>query len=96
MAVVDATPDSVLGDFLSALSRWLEAPPDAILAAWRAHDPLKGERVRWSDGEGIADGIADFGEIPWPPPEYLVPVGCGNKQRVSLAQKLGAALYDGT
>jgi biotin-(acetyl-CoA carboxylase) ligase len=35
-AGVDATPDRVLGDLLPALSRWLEAPPDAILAAWRA------------------------------------------------------------
>jgi BirA family transcriptional regulator, biotin operon repressor / biotin---[acetyl-CoA-carboxylase] ligase len=34
-----------------------------VLAAWRARDALKGERVRWSGGEGTADGIDDSGAL---------------------------------
>ena len=36
---------------------------DAVLAAWRQRDALKAERVRWSGGEGIADGIDDSGAL---------------------------------
>ncbi len=63
LAGVQATPESVLGGLLASLSRWLGAQPDAVLAAWRARDALKGERVRWADGEGIADGIDDSGAL---------------------------------
>jgi BirA family transcriptional regulator, biotin operon repressor / biotin---[acetyl-CoA-carboxylase] ligase len=63
LAGVSATPAGVLDDLLASLSRWLDAQPDAVLSAWRARDALKGERVRWSDGEGIADGIDDSGAL---------------------------------
>jgi BirA family transcriptional regulator, biotin operon repressor / biotin---[acetyl-CoA-carboxylase] ligase len=63
LAGVSATPESVLADLLPALSRWLDAPDDEVLSAWRARDALKGDRVRWSDGEGIADGIDDSGAL---------------------------------
>jgi len=59
----DTTRDRVLDDVLRSLSEWLGAPPDAVLSAWRARDALRGERVRWSDGEGIADGIDDSGAL---------------------------------
>jgi BirA family transcriptional regulator, biotin operon repressor / biotin---[acetyl-CoA-carboxylase] ligase len=59
----DTTRDRVLGDLLRSLSEWLEAPPEAVLSAWRSRDALKGERVRWSDGEGIAAGIDDSGAL---------------------------------
>lgn len=59
----DAGPDEVLADVLGSLSEWLGAPPDAVLSAWRARDALKGERVRWSGGEGTADGIDDSGAL---------------------------------
>jgi len=58
-----STPAALLSDLLGALDRWLRAPPEAVLAAWRSRDALKGERVRWSDGEGIADGIDDSGAL---------------------------------
>ena len=35
----------------------------AVLEAWRERDALKGQRVRWADGEGIADGIDDSGAL---------------------------------
>jgi BirA family transcriptional regulator, biotin operon repressor / biotin---[acetyl-CoA-carboxylase] ligase len=59
----DTTRDRVLADLLRSVSKWLGAPPDAVLSAWRSRDALKGERVRWSNGEGIADGIDDSGAL---------------------------------
>jgi BirA family biotin operon repressor/biotin-[acetyl-CoA-carboxylase] ligase len=63
LAGVSATPESVLAGLLPALARWLDAPDDDVLSAWRSRDALKGERVRWSDGEGIGDGIDDSGAL---------------------------------
>jgi BirA family transcriptional regulator, biotin operon repressor / biotin---[acetyl-CoA-carboxylase] ligase len=59
----DTTTEAVLRDLVTSLSRWLDAPRDAVLAAWRSRDALRGERVRWSGGEGIADGIDDSGAL---------------------------------
>jgi BirA family biotin operon repressor/biotin-[acetyl-CoA-carboxylase] ligase len=63
LAGVDTTPARALDDLLASLTRWLGAAPNAALAAWRDRDALKGERVRWSDGDGIADGIDDSGAL---------------------------------
>ena len=63
LAGVDHTPESMLDALLGSLDRWLRAPPDSVLAAWRGRDALMGERVRWSDGEGVADGIDDSGAL---------------------------------
>jgi BirA family biotin operon repressor/biotin-[acetyl-CoA-carboxylase] ligase len=59
----ETTPEAVLAALLAALDQWIEAPPEAVLAAWRARDALKGEPVRWSGGEGTADGIDDSGGL---------------------------------
>lgn len=63
LAGVETTPAHVLADVLASLSRWLGAPPARVLDAWRSLDALKGERVRWADGEGVADGIDDSGAL---------------------------------
>ena len=63
LAGVTTSSEAVLGGLLRSLSHWLDAPRDSVLAAWRARDALKGERVRWSDGEGIAGGIDDSGAL---------------------------------
>jgi BirA family biotin operon repressor/biotin-[acetyl-CoA-carboxylase] ligase len=63
LAGIETTPERLLPDLLASLSRWLCAPPESVLAAWRDRDALKGQRVRWSDGEGIADGIDDSGAL---------------------------------
>jgi BirA family transcriptional regulator, biotin operon repressor / biotin---[acetyl-CoA-carboxylase] ligase len=63
LAGVSATPESVLADLLPGLARWLDAPDEKVLSAWRSRDALKGKRVRWSDGEGIAEGIDDSGAL---------------------------------
>jgi BirA family biotin operon repressor/biotin-[acetyl-CoA-carboxylase] ligase len=61
LAGVETTPAQVLDALLASLNEWLDAPHDAVLAAWRERDALKGERVRWSGGEGVAAGIDDSG-----------------------------------
>jgi BirA family transcriptional regulator, biotin operon repressor / biotin---[acetyl-CoA-carboxylase] ligase len=63
LAGASASVEGVLADMLHALDRWLGAPPERVLEAWRARDELKGERVRWADGEGIAGGIDDSGAL---------------------------------
>ena len=63
LAGYETTTDAVLSDLIAALDRWIGAPPAAVLEAWRSRDALTGERVRWSSGEGIADGIDDSGAL---------------------------------
>lgn len=46
-----------------ALDRWVAAPPDEILAAWRGRDALCGREVSWEGGSGIAEGIEDSGDL---------------------------------
>jgi BirA family transcriptional regulator, biotin operon repressor / biotin---[acetyl-CoA-carboxylase] ligase len=55
--------ETVLAGLLRSLSEWLDAPRDSVLAAWRSRDALMGERVRWSDGDGVARGIDDLGAL---------------------------------
>jgi BirA family transcriptional regulator, biotin operon repressor / biotin---[acetyl-CoA-carboxylase] ligase len=45
------------------LDRWVTAPPDEVLTAWRARDALRGRAVAWEDGSGVADGIDDRGHL---------------------------------
>jgi BirA family biotin operon repressor/biotin-[acetyl-CoA-carboxylase] ligase len=65
LLIEDAAPpvESMLATLVERLDAWIETPPDTVLAAWRARDALKGERIRWSGGEGIADGIDDSGAL---------------------------------
>jgi BirA family transcriptional regulator, biotin operon repressor / biotin---[acetyl-CoA-carboxylase] ligase len=60
---VETAGEQVLEDLVRSLTEWLDAPRHEVLAAWRARDALKGERVRWSGGEGTADGIDDSGAL---------------------------------
>jgi BirA family biotin operon repressor/biotin-[acetyl-CoA-carboxylase] ligase len=63
LAGIDATTDSVLASLVDSLDEWLEAPDEAVLAAWRERDALRGERVRWQGGEGTAAGIDASGAL---------------------------------
>jgi BirA family transcriptional regulator, biotin operon repressor / biotin---[acetyl-CoA-carboxylase] ligase len=63
LAGVETTPGQLLDALLPSLDAWLGAPPDAVLPAWRDRDALKGERVRWTGGEGVAAGIDDSGSL---------------------------------
>ena len=77
LAGVETTPARVLADVLASLSRWLGAPPARVLDAWRSLDALKGERVRWTDGEGVADGIDDSGALKVDTPAGAVALDAG-------------------
>ena len=55
--------EDILGALVERLDHWLSAPPASVLEAWRSRDALMGERVRWTDGEGLANGIDDSGAL---------------------------------
>jgi BirA family transcriptional regulator, biotin operon repressor / biotin---[acetyl-CoA-carboxylase] ligase len=55
--------EEVLAALLQALDRRLGQPPEEILPAWRERDALRGESVRWRDGEGRAAGIDQTGAL---------------------------------
>ena len=59
-------PDAIeplLERLLAALTRWLGAPADVLLDAWRARDALLGQQVKWEGGRGLATGIDGDGRL---------------------------------
>jgi len=46
-----------------ALGRWVDAPGDEILSAYRARDALCGKRISWQEGEGVANEIDERGHL---------------------------------
>lgn len=83
----DLDVEAVLVTLLERLGRWLEASWEAVVEAWRARDALLGKRVRWSDGEGVAEGITDGGGLLVSTDEGQVALGAGE---VSLARSPGS------
>ena len=55
--------EDTLAALMERLDHWLGAPHESVLDAWRSRDALKGERVRWTGGEGVADGIDKSGAL---------------------------------
>lgn len=45
------------------LDRWVGAPREEVLAAWRVRDALRGREVAWEGGSGTAEGIDDSGDL---------------------------------
>jgi BirA family biotin operon repressor/biotin-[acetyl-CoA-carboxylase] ligase len=56
-----------VGDATVALNRrldhWLGADQQAVLAAWRERDALRGSEIAWEGGSGVADGVDDRGYL---------------------------------
>ena len=77
LAGIEADTEAVLAGTLRSLDAWLGAPPARVLEAWRSLDALKGERVRWADGEGIANGIDDSGALQVETPAGPVTLDAG-------------------
>jgi BirA family biotin operon repressor/biotin-[acetyl-CoA-carboxylase] ligase len=77
LAGIEDDTEAVLAATLRSLDAWLGAPPARVLEAWRSLDALKGERVRWADGEGIADGIDDSGALQVETPAGPVTLDAG-------------------
>ena len=71
--------EPTLGRLLGAVGRWLWATPPEVLQAVRAHDALRGRRVRWAAGEGVADGIDDDGRL-------LVATGDGDRAALDAGE----------
>jgi BirA family biotin operon repressor/biotin-[acetyl-CoA-carboxylase] ligase len=67
---VEADVEPALAAVVDALGRWLARGRTEVLSAWRDRDALRGERVRWADGAGVAAGIDDSGSL-------LVETGAG-------------------
>jgi BirA family biotin operon repressor/biotin-[acetyl-CoA-carboxylase] ligase len=59
----DPGVESVLDAVLDALGVWLAQPAGAVLDAWRERDVLRRRPVRWSGGEGQANGIDEEGGL---------------------------------
>jgi BirA family biotin operon repressor/biotin-[acetyl-CoA-carboxylase] ligase len=47
----------------SALGRWIDSADDAVLAAYRERDGLRGRAISWDGGAGTAAGIDDSGHL---------------------------------
>jgi len=53
----------ILDDLLAELERWLTAPAELVLGAWRARDALLGRTVSWAGGTGTAAGVERDGRL---------------------------------
>jgi BirA family transcriptional regulator, biotin operon repressor / biotin---[acetyl-CoA-carboxylase] ligase len=69
--------EAVLGAVLASLDRWLLASQDEVLAAWRERDALKGSRIGWDRGSGVAAGIDDSGALLVDTADGRVALGAG-------------------
>lgn len=58
-----ADVEPVLSAILARIAHWLVQPADALVAAWRTRDVLRGREIAWADGRGIAEGVDDAGEL---------------------------------
>jgi len=57
------TRNSGSGVLSERLAEWIDADPDAILAAFRARDALNGREITWNAGSGIAAGVDGGGNL---------------------------------
>jgi BirA family biotin operon repressor/biotin-[acetyl-CoA-carboxylase] ligase len=66
-AVAPPTLPPVLLSATEALNRhlatWIKAEPETVLTAWRRRDALRGKKVSWDGGSGVAAGIDDRGYL---------------------------------
>lgn len=54
---------SAVGALNERLADWVGAEPEAVLAAWRERDALRGREIAWEGGSGVADGVDDRGYL---------------------------------
>jgi BirA family transcriptional regulator, biotin operon repressor / biotin---[acetyl-CoA-carboxylase] ligase len=57
------TVENVLQMVVQSLAVWLEREPSEITSAWRKRDALLGQRIRWQQGEGTAEGVDESGAL---------------------------------
>ena len=76
-ATLGLEPEAIeptLEALLRALEHRLTQPTSEVLDALRARDALRGRRVRWATGEGVACGIDDAGRLLVAPAAAADPV----------------------
>ena len=71
--------EPLLAQLLVLLERWLEAPADVVLDAWRSRDALLGVAVRWREGVGTGAGIDAGGRL-------LVALADGREQALDAGE----------
>jgi BirA family transcriptional regulator, biotin operon repressor / biotin---[acetyl-CoA-carboxylase] ligase len=57
------TPHAATAALNRHLDRWVVAKPEETLSAWRSRDALRGRKISWDGGSGVADGIEDSGDL---------------------------------
>ena len=75
----DATVADVLVELARRLERWLQAPLEEVLVAWRKRDALLGRTVRWDGGSGTAAGVDESGAL-------LVETEAGERVRLDAGE----------
>ena len=73
-------PDAIeptLERLVGSLERWTLAADRDLLQAVRARDALRGQSIRWADGEGVADGVDDAGNLLVQTADGQVALGSG-------------------
>lgn len=63
ISISGSTPLTATAVLNRRLARWVAAPREEILGEWRSRDVLRGRRISWQGGEGVADGIEDSGDL---------------------------------
>jgi BirA family transcriptional regulator, biotin operon repressor / biotin---[acetyl-CoA-carboxylase] ligase len=72
-----AAVEEALTALLAALERRMGQTTSETLADYRALDALAGREIRWAGGEGVAEGIADDGNLLVRTAGGVVAVGAG-------------------
>jgi BirA family biotin operon repressor/biotin-[acetyl-CoA-carboxylase] ligase len=72
-----ADVEPVLAALLAGLERWLAAPAEAVLSAFRARDALAGHDVAWANGRGRAAGVDEEGRLLVDTPQGCVALDAG-------------------
>ena len=58
-----ATVAAALDELNPALTRWVDEPPERVLAEFGRRDALHGTEISWDEGSGVADGIDENGNL---------------------------------
>ncbi|HVQ58571.1 MAG TPA: biotin--[acetyl-CoA-carboxylase] ligase [Solirubrobacterales bacterium] len=57
------TPRKAAAVLSHHLDHWTQSEPETVIATWRQRDVLRGRKVSWEGGSGVADGIDDRGYL---------------------------------
>ena len=55
--------EAVVSALLASLAARIHQEPDRMLEEWRRRDALRGRRIAWRDGEGVAAGVDETGAL---------------------------------